>query len=205
MKLRRTCLLPFLLTVAAAPPPSPAAPTSAEQALRNTEAQEGLLPVHVDRKGGRIFLTLPAPDGAGISGRFIYLTTLETGLGSAPIGLDRAQASGSRLLVFRRIGRKVVAEIENPRFRAAGAPAEVQEGVRRSFATSTIWMGDVAAEQPDGRLLVDISSFLTRDDVNIAGALKQGGGGEFKLAPELSVADTNSSRTFRTISSWRGG
>jgi hypothetical protein len=197
MKLRLICLPLLLLTVAAAPPPAPpAAPPTAEQVLRNSEEQDGLLAVHVDRKGGRVLLSLPAPDAAGISGRFIYLTTLETGLGSAPIGLDRAQSTGSRLLVFRRIGKKIVAEIENPRFRASGASAAEQEGVRQSFATSTIWMGDVAAEQPDGRLLVDISTFLTRDDVNIAGALKQGGGGEFRLVPELSVADTNFVRVF---------
>ncbi|HEX5184046.1 MAG TPA: zinc-dependent metalloprotease [Allosphingosinicella sp.] len=199
MMLRRLCLPLLLLGAAAAPPPTPAppaAPVSPEQALRNTEEIDGLLAVHVDRKGGRILLSLPAPDAEGISGRFIYLTALETGLGSAPLGLDRAQNTGSRLLVFRRIGRKVAAEIENPRFRAIGAPADVQEGVRRSFATSTIWIGDVAAEQPDGGMLVDISTFLTRDDMNIAGALKSGGGGEFKLVPELSVADTNFVKVF---------
>ena len=197
MNPRFLCLPLLLLGAAAAPPPAPPpAPASAEQLLRNTAAEDGLLLVHVDRKGGRILLTLPAPDAEGISGRFIYLTTLETGLGSAPIGLDHAQASGSRLLVFRRIGRKVVAEIENPRFRATGGSADEQEGVRRSFATSTIWMGDVAAEQPDGRLLVDISSFLTRDDMDIAGALKRGGGGDFRLVPELSVADTNFVKVF---------
>jgi hypothetical protein len=108
--------------------------------------------VRVDRSAGRVSLLLPPPDAEGISGRFIYLTTLETGLGSAPIGLDHAQTSGSRLLVFRRLGKKMVAEIENPRFRATGASRDEQEGVRRSFAYSTIWMGDVA-EQPDGRLL----------------------------------------------------
>ena len=32
---------------------------------------------------------------------------------------------------------------------------------------STIWMGDIAAETPEGRLLVDISSFLTRDELNM--------------------------------------
>jgi hypothetical protein len=156
---------------------------------------QGLVPVRVDRSGGKVFLVLPPADAEGISGRFIYLTTLETGLGSAPIGLDRAQARETRLLVFRRVGRRMVAEIENPRFRAAGAPREEQEGVRRSFAYSTIWMGD-AAEQPDGRLLVDLSTFLTRDDMDISGALKRGGGGEFKLAPELSVADTNFVKVF---------
>ena len=159
--------------------------------LQNTVEQDGLLPVHVDRRGGRILLSLPAPDAEGISGRFIYVASLETGLGSAPIGLDRALSSGSRLLVFRRIGRKVVAEIENPRFRASGQGADEQEGVRHAFATSTIWMGDIASETADGRLIVDISSFLTRDDLNIARALREQENNEFRLVPELSVADVN--------------
>jgi hypothetical protein len=188
----RFAVLPLLLasaTALAVPPPPPVAPAA------SLPEMQGLVPVRVDRSGGKVFLVLPPPDAEGISGRFIYLTTLETGLGSAPIGLDRAQARETRLLVFRRVGRKVVAEIENPRFRATGAPRDEQEGVRRSFAYSTIWMGD-AVEQPDGRLLVDLSTFLTRDDMDIAGGLKRGGGGEFKLAPELSVADTNFVKVF---------
>jgi hypothetical protein len=166
------------------------------QVLQGTTVQQGLLPVHVDARGGRILLSLPPPDAEGLSGRFIYLTSLETGLGSASLGLDRAQSSGSRLLIFRRVGRKMLAEIENPRFRATGAPAEEQAGVRRSFATSTIWIGDVAAETADGRLLVDISSFLTRDDPNIARALREQENGDYRLVPELSVADVNFVRVF---------
>jgi hypothetical protein len=188
----RFAVLPLLLasaTALAVPPPPPVAPAA------SLPEMQGLVPVRVDRNAGKVFLLLPPPDAEGISGGFIYLTTLETGLGSAPIGLDRAQARETRLLVFRRVGRKVVAEIENPRFRATGAPRDEQEGVRRSFAYSTIWMGDVA-EQSDGRLLVDLSTFLTRDDMDIAGVLKRGGGGEFKLAPELSVADTNFVKVF---------
>ncbi len=68
--------------------------------------------------------------------------------------------------------------------------------MRDSFAYSTIWMGDISGETPDGRLLVDISSFLTRDEMGIAQALKDGGGGEFRLVPELSVADPNAVRVF---------
>jgi len=94
------------------------------------------------------------------------------------------------------LGRKIVVEVENSRFRAgSGTPAE-QAGVRDSFAYSTLWMGDIAAETPDGRLLVDVASFLTRDEMGIAQALKDGGGGEFRLASELSVADPASVRVF---------
>jgi len=189
MKLRIAALL-----LAAAAPALAADPPA--QPLRNTVLQEGLLPVHVDRNGGRILLSLPAPDVQGISGRYIYVTALETGLGSPQLGLDRALSSGSRLLVFRRVGRRIVAEIENPRFRAAGGTAEEQQGVRHAFAYSTIWMGDIAEERPDGRLLVDIAPFLARDDLNIARTLREQENGDYRLVPELSTADTNMVRVF---------
>jgi hypothetical protein len=185
----------LLLALAALPAPLLALATP-QEVLQGTERQDGLLPVHVDRRGGRVILSLPAPDSEGISGRFIYVAALETGLGSAQLGLDRALSRGSRLLVFRRVGRKVLAEIENPRFRATGAPESEQEGVRRSFAYSTIWTGDIAAETPDGRLLVDVASLLTRDDMNIAQALREQDNGDYRLVPELSVADTNFVRVF---------
>ncbi|HEX8257551.1 MAG TPA: DUF5117 domain-containing protein, partial [Allosphingosinicella sp.] len=176
--------------------PANAAPANAAEALRGTALKSGLLPVHVDNKQGRILLSLPAPDAEGISGRYLYVTSLRTGLGSAPIGLDRALSAGSKLLAFRRIGKKMVAEIENPRFRAAGAPAPEQAAARESFAYSTIWMGDIAAETNDGRLLVDVSGLLTRDAMGIAQALKGGGEKDYKLVPELTVADPGSVKVF---------
>ena len=186
-----------LMMIALALLPAPAlALATPQEVLRDTIRQDGLLPVHVDRDGGRNILSLPAPDAEGISGRFIYVASLETGLGSAQLGLDRALSRGSRLLVFRRVGKKIVAEIENSRVRATGAPVSEQEGVRRSFAYSTIWMGDVAAETADGRLLVDVAGLLTRDDMDIARALREQDNGDYRLIPELSVADTNFVRVF---------
>ena len=191
------CLAFILMMIAAALLPAPAlALATPQEVLQNTVRQDGLLPVHVDRDGGRIILSLPTPDADGMVGRFIYVASLETGLGSASLGLDRALSRGSRLLVFRRVGKKLVAEIENPRFRASGASVQEQEGVRRSFAYSTIWMADIAAETADGRLLVDISGLLTRDDMDITRALREQDNGDYRLVPELSVADTNFVRVF---------
>ena len=101
-------------------PPRPLSPSIRRaQVLQGTVAQDGLLPVHVDRRQGRILLSLPAPDAQGIAGRFVYVASLETGLGSAPIGLDRGLAGGSKIIVFRRVGRKILAEVENSRFRSS--------------------------------------------------------------------------------------
>ncbi|MDQ3246473.1 MAG: zinc-dependent metalloprotease [Pseudomonadota bacterium] len=155
-----------------------------------------LLAVKADTASGKIIATLPKPGSDGTSGRFIYVSQLETGVGSASVGLDRSAPGNSRILVFRRIGKKVAAEIENNKFVATRGTASEQEAVRDSFAGSTIWMGEVVDSKRDGSFTVDLASFLARDDVGIAQQIKAGGGGEFKLVPELSEADPNFVKLF---------
>jgi hypothetical protein len=177
-------------------PPPVAKEQSFDQATQGLTRQDGLLPVYVDKLKGRILLQLPAPDAEGISGRFLYLTALRTGLGSASVGLDRGLVGDTQVLHFRRIGRKVLAEYENSRFRAANSPADEQAAAEGSFAYTTAWAGDVVAEAPDGGVLIDVSSFLTRDVMDAPGALKRAGEKDFKLAPELTVADVNAVKVF---------
>ena len=90
-------------------------------AVAGLTRQDGLLPTYIDKDKGRILVALPPADADGVTGRFLYVTALKTGLGSAPVGLDRARRRRSEILVFRRVGQKVIAEYENPRFVAAGA------------------------------------------------------------------------------------
>ena len=185
------CSLLLASSAAVGAPPRHVAPV-----VTAVSAERPLLDVKPEVETGKIILTLPKPDGDGISGRYIYLTQLETGLGSAPIGLDRAAPTGSRILVFRRIGKKVAAELENPKFVASRGTAEEQKDVREAFATSTIWMGDVVKNNPDGSYTVDLATFLARDDVDAPRAVKQGGGGDFKFVPELSAADPTFVKVF---------
>ena len=174
----------------------PPEPQSYAEATKGLAEQKGLLPVYVDQKKGRILLRLPAPDAQGVSGRFLYLTALRTGLGSASIGLDRGMSGSTQVLHFRRVGKKVLAEYENPRFRASNAPVDEQAAAEASFAYSTVWAGDVAAEAPDGGVLVDVSGFLTRDVLNAADQLKQGEDDSFKLVADLSIADVTAVKVF---------
>ena len=181
--------LALVFTLAA---PSHAAPAVAAEA----PADKPLLEVKADPLTGKIIATLPKPDTKGISARYIYLTQLGTGLGSAPIGLDRASASDTRILVFRRIGKKVAAEVENSKFVASSGDPDEQHAVDTSFATSTLWMGDVLNTAKDGSYTVDLAGFLARDDLDVVRAIKKGGGGEFKFVPELSAADPNFVKVF---------
>jgi hypothetical protein len=163
--------------------------------LKGTTTSEGLLPVHVDKAKGRILLSLPQADADGVSGRFLYMASLKTGLGSAPIGLDRAQPGPAQILAFRRLGKKVAIELENPRFRATGAPATEQAAARDAFAYSTLWLGDAVA-LPGGGLAVDIAPFLARDTKGIADQLKAGGEKGYKLVADLSAADPTAVKVF---------
>lgn len=170
-------------------------PASRQSILAGTERLDGLLPVHVDRRGGRILLSLPAPGADGVAARMLYTTALRTGLGSAPIGLDRAQPGPAQLLVIRRLGRKVAFELENPRFRATGASPVEQAAAADAFATSILWLGDLV-DGPDGTLLVDIAPFLTRDTKGITAQLNTSGEKGWKVVDALSAADPNSVRAF---------
>ena len=172
--------------------PAHAAPAAATVA----PAERLLLDVSADPLTGKIVATFPKPDADGISARYIYLTQLGTGLGSAPIGLDRAAASETRILIFRRIGKKVGAEVENSKFVASGGDPDAQRAVDSSFATSTLWMGDVLNTAKDGSYTVDLSGFLARDDLGVPLAIKNGGGGDFRFVPELSAADPNFVKVF---------
>jgi hypothetical protein len=182
-----------LALILAAGTPAHAAPAKPPSA---TSSEQPLLQVEPDPLTGKIIATFPKPDANGVSARYIYLTQLGSGLGSAPIGLDRASASETRILDFKRIGKKVAAEVENSKFIASSGDPDEQHAVDTSFATSTLWMGDVIKTNGDGSYTVDLSSFLARDDTGIAQAIKNGGGGDFKFAPDLSAADPNFVKVF---------
>ncbi len=165
-------------------------------------ATGALLPVKVDKAEGKILVTLPPPGADGVSGRFLYAASLRTGLGSAPAVLDRGRVGETRILAFRRLGKKVAIQFENPRFRAGGTnPASAD------FAVSTVWLADVVSATPDGGVTIDLSGFLAADVLGIATALgpdsdplgvgKRANADEkFKLEDKLSAADPNSVKVF---------
>ena len=173
----------------------------------HTRIEAGLLPVHVDKQQGKILFALPRPGADGVSARYLYATALRTGLGSAPTFLDRGRVGNTQIIAFRRIGKKVAIQFENPRFRATGAERSDPRG-SGDFAVSTVWMGDVAANLPSGGFTVDISSFLATDTLGIAASLNQssdtmgtGGGAQgagkgFKLDDKLSAAVPESVKVF---------
>ena len=170
--------------------------TTAEPAGAKRLRPDGLLPVWVDEGKGRILLSLLPADADGVNGRFLYVTAVKSGLGSSDLNIDQGSTAQPRVLVFRRIGDKVFAEYENTRFNAEGGSPSERQGARDSFAASTVWVGKVERVSPDGRVLVDISGFLTRDAMDIGASLAAAGEKGYQLAPDLSVADPSAVKAF---------
>ncbi|WP_294392063.1 zinc-dependent metalloprotease [uncultured Sphingomonas sp.] len=171
-------------------------PVAAAAAPMALPVQDGgaLLPVKVDAAEGRILVTLPPAAADGVSGRFLYATAIKTGIGSALIPIDHGMLGETRVLAFRRMGRKVAVIFENPRFTASGGP-DIQRGVKNSFPFTTVALLDIAATNADGGVTVDLAPLLTRDTMRLAETLNDTAKG-FKLSDALSVADPASVKVF---------
>ncbi|HWM91893.1 MAG TPA: peptidase, partial [Thermoanaerobaculia bacterium] len=151
-------LLFVLLTAlpsVAAPPKKPAeasapAVESIAQKTAGMERRAGLLTIWLDRKAGKVWLEVPpAKAGSDEVGSYLYADTLRTGLGSNPVGLDRGQLGVVSIVILRRMGGRLLIEQPNLGFRALSENPEEIQAVRESFATSVIWAGEIAAEDPD--------------------------------------------------------
>jgi hypothetical protein len=157
----------------------------------------GLLTTWLDGKAGKLYLELPRPTRPRSEcGEFLYLEGIRTGLGSNSVGLDRGQSGDARVVRFRRAGARVLLEQPNLRYRALSPDSNETRAVRESFATSVLWAGEVAAEAADGRLLVDLTSFVVRDAHGAAATLKRAAQGSFVLDKERSVLEPGECRSF---------
>ena len=159
--------------------------------------KDGFVDLYLDAEGGRVLVALPAPDEDGVSLRAIQATGLTAGLGSNPIGLDRGRANGGEIVAFRKVGEKVVAEIENWAYRASADNPLERKAVRDSFARSFVWSGEILGTGPEGELLVDLSTYLTRDTMDVRATLKQHPkGGAFQVSKDLSMPDVSAALAF---------
>ena len=149
------------------------------------QARDELIEVAAKVEEGTITLTLPKPDSNGVAGRYLYVAQVETGVGSAATNVDRGAPLSTGIIRFRRMGKKIVAELENTRFHAPAGSAAQQSSVENSFPTATLWVGDIAETGKDGSVSFDIAPFLAMDHFGFAQQLGEG----YALSKEGSLAD----------------
>ena len=154
----------------ASPQPAPAksTPPSIETKTASMQKLDGFLPLYWDEAEGKLYLEI---------GRFgvelLHSNGFASGLGSNDIGMDRGALAGSRIVTFERVGPKVLMVQPNYDFRASSTNPEEVRAVRDAFARSVLWGFTVAAES-GGRVLVDATEWLVRDNLNLAPRLRPG-------------------------------
>jgi len=109
-------------------------------------------------------------------------------LGSNPVGLDRGWGDSGKIIVFRRMGNKVIIEAENLLYRASPDNPLEERAVRESFARSFLASAEVVKDS-DG-LVIDLTDFLTSDILNLKQYLKDRGEGSFSVSKDRTLVDT---------------
>ena len=102
------------------------------------EERDGFFTLQVDTEGNKIYAQLPEAGEDGVVLRMIHTAGLTGGLGSNPVGLDRGWWRDGEIMAFRRIGDRLILEIENLNYRASADNPLEARAVRESFATSFI-------------------------------------------------------------------
>ncbi|HXH61679.1 MAG TPA: zinc-dependent metalloprotease [Fimbriimonadaceae bacterium] len=153
---------------------------------------EGLLVTYRNPGKGKVLLQI-APDQMH---EYLFLTAIRTGLGSNDVGLDRGSLGPDEVFRIRRVGDKVLFEVPNLRFRAENGSDEEKNAVRESFAPSVLWAGPVMAEDPDGTVLVDLTSLVVSDANNVEETVKGSGDGTASLDKERSAVDFDQCKSF---------
>lgn len=185
----RSRISTVLLALSANAAPLVAQATIAER-TRGMQRIEGLIPLTIDDKQGKLFLEVRD------STRVLTFVLLATGLGSNPIGLDRAGGGDNYVTRFERSGERVLVVFENWNYRSslpAGDPH--QQTIAESFPSSTVASLPIIADD-GGRLLVDATDFVIRDWNDVSGTLARANEGTYALARDRSGISRQYTRAF---------
>jgi uncharacterized protein DUF4953/uncharacterized protein DUF5117 len=142
---------------------------------------DGYMPLYWQASSGKLFMEI-----SRFNQELLYQISLPAGLGSNPVGLDRGQLGDSSVVVFERVGPKVLMTQPNYSYRAITTDEPERRAVRDSFAQSVLWGFKVEAEQ-GGRVLVDATSFFMRDAHGVVDRLRQAKQGSYKLDESRSA------------------
>ncbi len=150
---------------------------------KDLQAFNGYFNFHYSDEEGKIFLEVPL---SKLEQEFLYVHSLRTGLGSNDIGLDRGQLGGGDIVKFMKSGNKLLLLQPNLQYRANTENELEKRSVREAFAQSVIF-GFSIKETKSDRYIIDLTPFLLTDAHNIAGRLKMGKEGAYKVDASRSA------------------
>jgi Met-zincin/Domain of unknown function (DUF5117) len=187
---------------AAAPPADqPASPKTLAERTASMRHMPGLLPLDWDAKSGKLYLEVPLTANADHtrSADLLYTTSTPWSFGSSQLGgagLDRGQISRGDLVYFQRTGPKLLLVEPNEEFRSSSDNPAAQAVVHESFPVSVLAGFTIEAEDPDGSVLVDATSFALTDAHHVGEALARGKQGAYHIDPARSTVVPDDTKAF---------
>jgi len=142
---------------------------------------DGLFPLYWDEHAGKMWLEIDR-----FNQEFLYITALSAGVGSNDLGLDRGSMNQPQVVQFERSGPKILLIQSNYDFRATSGDMAEQRAESDSFARSTLWGFEVAAED-ESRVLVDATDFFLRDAAGVGAQLHRQKQGDYRDDPKRSA------------------
>lgn len=127
---------------------------------------DGFVPLYWDAENGKLMMEI-----SRFGEEMIYQTSLPSGVGSNPIGLDRNSLGDTHIIRFDRVGPRVLMVEPNYRFRALNADEKEQRAVAESFAQSVLAGFKVEAAGTNS-VLVDATNFFLSDAYGVARRLR---------------------------------
>ena len=184
------CVLATLVCASGAQtPPEEKLPSIAAKA-KDMQALPGFFPLYWDLRHGKLWLVVDKWDT-----EFLLADSLQTGIGSNDIGLDRGHPGEGRVVKFQRIGPKVLLTEVNYGFRSSSRNPAERRAVEDAFAQSVLWGFEAAAED-DGKVLVDATAFFLNDNHHITETLKTTKQGGYKVEPTRSAVYLPNTKNF---------
>ena len=176
--------------------PAPSAPPAISVKIAAMKHLDGLLPIDWDAQAGKLYLEIPHMGLDGRSPDLLYSNSLPYGTGSNDLGLDRGQVSEGRIVRFERSGPKVLLVQRNMAFRSSSSDPNEQLAVTQSFPESVLWGFSVAAESPDGAVLIDATDFFLHDAHGVSDTLAGLKQGAYKIDPSRSAIALDDTKAF---------
>lgn len=156
----------------------------------NLKEYQGFFDFYYNEEKDEIYLEVDK-----LESEFLYVHALTSGLGSNDIGLDRGQLGNEAIVKFQQAGNKLLLVQPNQRYRAETDNALEKRSVEQAFAKSVIY-GFEIKEENDSVYIIDFTPFLMEDAHDVAGRLKKGEYGTYKLDKSKSALSLERTKAF---------
>ncbi len=161
-----------------------------EDKTKGLKKYEGFLNYYWDETSGKIWLEVDK-----LNTEILYNISLPAALGSNDIGLDRGLLGDGRIVLFNKVGRKLLMTEPNYSYRAVTTDKNEKRAVEQSFAQSTLWGFAIEAES-NGSVLADATDFLLRDAMKAGNRLRSMRQGNYVLDKTRSAIYLPQSKNF---------